>query len=659
MPSCRFADLREYLGSLPPPRPGTRRYFRGQSSHYPSMKPTGVRSAEKHPKWALWAFYSHFLAAHIWKPVSDRSSASEAGKAARTWLPGLDMGATDTEAMEAVDEVWSYAILQHYGPGSSFLDITRSLEVALWFALRPLESVEVQIPTWVTFSGTTWLRCAGHAETGYLYVFDLEPWVPGTPVRHGLVVDLEDAPPFFHSNRMRVQEACLVFADPEVDEGDLQSFLVADAHCPIAVQWPMEGTEGLERNVEDIFPGPDADVWYDRFLSIPLVASTEESDSTAPFEYPFSLNLYFPSDDRLLAPITVRNSIVAPYLLYPKIPLEFDLTTIRKLLPDWSEERLRSVVPILLEGPLMAATAPLPLWNPRLLIEDQAWETEVFTIDTYQMLGSASLENIFVEFSPLEASGWEERVPKELYRALWLIRDGTRYIITEFCQTWCNAANGQDGETPIMQIGPTASEFSEEENRFVRADDYYGPKGIKAFYCILEFLRFLSPELKAAAFPATILSSADRKPAYLGGAYRQLLRLVKPKSLVLRNHLMPRIAGSDFPFVGGLSRFEKSYAGYGTFFMQDYPEASWAEMAPSRIQSVLSKQEEIPTPLKTPFGTHWAASPFGEGGLMRQNMGAIFRYVDRRKARDGIAVETAAEFQRVVEEGFMAREQSE
>ena len=34
------------------------------------------------------------------------------------------------------DYVWIEAIAQHYGPGSPFLDVTKSLDVAAWFVLH-------------------------------------------------------------------------------------------------------------------------------------------------------------------------------------------------------------------------------------------------------------------------------------------------------------------------------------------------------------------------------------------------------------------------------------------------------------------------------------------------------------------------------------------
>ena len=55
--------------------------------------------------------------------------------------------ASDVESPGADAEnflLWTRVIAQHYGPGSTFLDVTYSADVALWFALHSLRAVRSQ-----------------------------------------------------------------------------------------------------------------------------------------------------------------------------------------------------------------------------------------------------------------------------------------------------------------------------------------------------------------------------------------------------------------------------------------------------------------------------------------------------------------------------------
>src|ERR1700686_4326376 len=104
-------SILDRLNSLHPP-PGCLRVFRGQSRDYGSLVPTALRPG------------------FSGKDTLLRQYASVAA-------PTLRHGAgADAPADIDVWTLWAYAIAQHYGPGTQFLDVTKSLDVALWFALH-------------------------------------------------------------------------------------------------------------------------------------------------------------------------------------------------------------------------------------------------------------------------------------------------------------------------------------------------------------------------------------------------------------------------------------------------------------------------------------------------------------------------------------------
>lgn len=618
-----FGELNCFIDGLPPPRQGLRRYFRGQCRHYSSMTATGMRSTAEAPKWALWKCYSTLLLAHQWSPLDDSVLGATASEQLRNFL-AEHHGNLDSDQMFNAMSVWQYAVGQHYGPGSHFLDISHSIETALWFALRNIEAVTVESPNQPTMSGTVWLRDGGKNELGgFLYVFDAAPWTPGEPLSHGHVVDLGTAPSFFDSARMRTQRGCLMYSDATVDGGDLQGFYQVAANCPIAVKWPMSEGIGLTRTIEEMFPGPEQDEWYRRFLSMPLTPRRRIRRSPAPFEHPMSLTLYLPSSAGELAKTTNPISILNPYLLHPALSQPDGSSTRARDLPEWMLELLRKAVPILLEGPVMASSTPKEMWHPGLLNRDQAIRTDVFDIDTFARLGYVDLDNIFVEFSPLERLGWEAAEPIEMTRAAWLMRKGDKYFFVLFGQTWSNySQTDKDGATPLIPVGPMQIEYSENHRRFEYLNasntrvpfESVGDPPVKCFYTLLELLRALSPTLKAFPFPSLVLSK-ESEVNFACVAARQICRLEKPDTPELRRHLVPRIAGSEEVYAG-FARADQSYAGIGYFFVEAQTASFFGEVDVKVIRDSLASASLDPESAKE-------NGPFGRQGWIRQKIGPM------------------------------------
>src|SRR6202011_4859051 len=115
-----YADLEAAIAALPSPSPGTVRVFRGQTKDYPSLAPSGLRRTPRAR--AIWHAYSGHLYAGLMVELREHT----------TELSMADLQAHD---------LWFHALAQHYGPGSDFLDVTHSLEIALWFALNKTKVV--------------------------------------------------------------------------------------------------------------------------------------------------------------------------------------------------------------------------------------------------------------------------------------------------------------------------------------------------------------------------------------------------------------------------------------------------------------------------------------------------------------------------------------
>jgi len=81
--------------------------------------------------------------------------------------------------------------------------------------------------------------------------FDAIAGAAATDLEDGTIFDLALAPPAFSSSpRIRAQQACLMYANSEVDGGDLSSLLVPGT--PLTVAWPLEGCPALERSTKGL-----------------------------------------------------------------------------------------------------------------------------------------------------------------------------------------------------------------------------------------------------------------------------------------------------------------------------------------------------------------------------------------------------------------------
>jgi hypothetical protein len=415
-----FADLQSRLAELDPPRTGMARVYRGQTTDFGRMLPSGLRGQPLRSE-AIFNAYTGVLANHLSSVVPGASS--------------------DPGAMANV-LLWTRSIAQHYGPGSDFLDVTKSIQVALWFAMHrivaasthhvfgPLGPVNAATDTFADAE----TQVIQVSDSGCLFVFDVPQIAKHSLLEHGTLIDLSNAPHIFASStRIRAQQACLIYADAELDDPDLCHFYACP---PIPVGRPLADCPEICARFSVLFPGPQDDNWYDRLLSVPWTSRLFPETSRVAVAPAIPVNLFVqaaidavdqPLVDRLIVvpPHNVRDSVLQgiDWCADPPHPLQ-------------KTHPLEKATRVLLEAPVLSTTPAVDtgLWNEGLLVEGP-WSTGVENDDGTGT--ELDLHNIFIEFSPLERVGWESVEhggPMELLRGVWLIRDQGLFVISLFTQ---------------------------------------------------------------------------------------------------------------------------------------------------------------------------------------------------------------------------------
>lgn len=409
-PLTNYNSLIRALDALGPAPSGTIRVYRGQTSDYPTLLPSGLRRSLR--KQAIWHSYSSILYQSL---LSELESTT--GELTLQML-------TDYA-------VWLNAVAQHYGPGSDYLDVTHSLEIALWFALNEYMTSKVEgiigppgppDPAHDHLSAGDVVRYTPWNDMGYLYVFDLPKWNSEKFTEVGTVVDVADAPDLFASSpRMRAQHACLVNCRGSVGTClDLKTRLVGGG--PIKVRRPMSGANGLDRSVSELFPSPAQDQWYSRFLCVPMAYSPESRPPKIRRSIP--VTAYFDeSSPQSFEEVRFCDVMIPPPLVHRWIGEQAqnsDASDPIRLVAD--------ATPIILEAPVLFPYAPADskLWHHGLLVSDLPSNVHVYDLETQLGDGEVKLENVLFEFSPLEQANWERVVrdnsPIRLLRAVGLRR---------------------------------------------------------------------------------------------------------------------------------------------------------------------------------------------------------------------------------------------
>ncbi len=489
--SLPIAEVRDYLGQLPPPREGLVRVYRGQGAHYGSILPTRLRAAPV-PSDRILRQYSMFAA-----DVLRESSGASAG-ASSLWMS------------------WTHAISQHYGPGTPYLDATTSIETAIWFALNRPEYVDVKEvrgrpgpidPRTDHIVETRWLRFVPRDE-GVIYVFDVRPWPNNGLIEHGMLVDLATAPTVFASStRMRNQSGCLIKADPAQAGGELSSFLVCE---PIRIRRSPGDLVGPGADV--LFPPPMLDPWYDRFLSLPWVPTADPGANRLRLVSPVPVTIYLPESRDQLQEVAQRQILLDPILLWPYLYKE-SLKADTWLPPQFKPPG--DAVHITLEMPAYALTPPLdgPWWNLEVLFTDLPERASVQDC-AGMLLGDAALDKVIFEFSPLELVAWDAAETigsnREFLRAIYFERTGTRLEVFSAIQ--------EVPQGKIRVAGPLTYEYDSAKRSLDGPPEF--PWTRKGLIACLTVLRELAEAPILSPFPKFMgLGVADYEVRLQGRAH--------------------------------------------------------------------------------------------------------------------------------------------
>ena len=521
--------------------------------------------------------------------------------------------------------LWVRAIKQHYGPGTEFLDVTHSVGLAAWFALHRMQAGEIQSvygppgafdPETDTVGVHALVRHVRFDEAAaYLYAIDA---VIGTTVgdrEHGTLFDLARAPAAFSSSpRIRAQQACLVYADVDVDGGDLSSLFVPGT--PLRVAWPLEGWPEANWSTNQIFPPTRDDEWYAKFVSIPLAPSLRKSKVQTVFDHPITVTLYQPegaggAEDRALFDDLMNRFVVQrPALLYPHTmkaiaSREFDTTS-----PLW--QRFAEATPLLLEGPMMTTIPPVDRLNLGLLPFGLAAAAPARDFVSGESAGQVSLRNVFIEVSALDATGWEtferDRPAVEIVRGIWLVTDNNRFFLTVFMHS---IAQGDYIAGPVevtYDMGDDRSaRFSipAEAGQKPLADI---PPVERWFAKALAFVRSLSPRWKLSAFAQLQVGDPSERVKSIARLEWALGEIVSLRSLPgpISSYCVLRQWDSDEPFYGDVGPASPvTQAGI------DVEGEPYAKQKPGelleRVEAELAARDERPPPVAA-GGTHRASA---------------------------------------------------
>jgi FRG domain len=402
-------ELRSYIDSLPPPPKGYVRIFRGQNRKY--VDPTGKhlllasahRPGKSYPERYAWNIYVNSLAQSLEFDEARKLSCREE---ATRYLEENKARSIGTWTF------WLNALSQHYGPGTHFLDVTRSLDIALWFASHKIKGGLQMMglngqPGTDEYDVRTENECISYEsndQDGWLYVLDVRESDSELVNEHGTLVDIEKtaSPIFQRATRLKIQQACLLYCDPKEEEGNCYRFKACE---PICVTRTMTRPSGfIVLRVTDLFPSPDRDEWYRRLINVPSVIKKYSGANAVTMKSALPVELYLDMQDpesELLSSIAKHLITVRPLLAYPKLSLtdagmqhatQFEETTLILM-----ESTFWSITPSVESGD----------WHEELLwknIGGQAASASGFSID----LDKKCLQNLFIEFSPLDIPNWYE-----------------------------------------------------------------------------------------------------------------------------------------------------------------------------------------------------------------------------------------------------------
>ena len=292
----RVADINELqhqLTRLDAPQLGSMRVFRGQSKrHSAGGVPDSLKAALHRA--ARSRYDEQWLTAARTALFGKKASDDRSGEYLNVWLP---------------------ALLQHYGPGSYFLDVTNDLDVALWFALHKYEHRKKQMR--LLFGGETahieielaWYESISGSKDGafdpVIYVIDVFRWPGFESPAHADLVAISELPAgqrvLNRATRLEKQAAYLLYASPEAISGpDL--VWAPRAAISFSPQFVL-GDRASAWQISDLFPPPRLDPCYASLMTFPLAIQ-----NPGHYGHPLNIPCFISSDE---AKRTAGNRVVS------------------------------------------------------------------------------------------------------------------------------------------------------------------------------------------------------------------------------------------------------------------------------------------------------------------------------------------------------------
>jgi hypothetical protein len=334
-----YKDLLSQCIALPKPAEEALRVYRGQTKEYPKIVSSLGRLRQGLP-----AEYSRVFFEHLFVKEAALNIVGELKHLPHFTFFDLDVQAQYFYLAEA--------LVQHYGYQTRYIDVTPSLETALWFATHRFRShademVGEKAPFRLTFPA--WYEPS--SEEGVLYVLDVRKWKQGMAISEGEYIDLVEIAPE-GVNRPRLQTGGVLYAPGlSSDHDDVSQFV--QAKFTIAFPWTEAGKDW---DTDYLFPSPEKDGIYSRLLHAPYlrtVRSVPNGPEETVWRRPCTIPEYYgnPADELRRQLYRTFDKKLTPTLYYPWLMRNLnELETS----PSWQvtlRPQFERASPILLERP--------------------------------------------------------------------------------------------------------------------------------------------------------------------------------------------------------------------------------------------------------------------------------------------------------------------
>jgi hypothetical protein len=452
------------------------------------------------------------------------------------WLGAMTMFAARDVVPDMVPDletslVWGPALVQHYGPGSHFLDVTHDIDVALWFAVHRYHEHWIMLKGGDDAAEPQDILCSvawsteisaleAHAVEGgpIIYVFDVEPWDGVGGPSHGQLVDLLALAPSRQladkAARIRLQSAALIYSRPGRPEG-------ANLHDAVSLRMicgpDFDPSQAAARRwVQDIYPPPADDPLYKALVEFPSLMRFDPPCLQQPLPVPFQLTRPLPLDESpnvkdlggdgsYASPKRMRFRLKPGPDLHVVLQLQEYLSLGQHMKPplfhpslmagDLGHVELASrtftvdqALPLILEAPLWSFAHGVD--SARHLA---GWIQSALPLGIADTIAGRATDNVYVEISPLDVVRLNQRASTDLMRALWVVRVGFDYAVTIF--------RTGEAETYSLTVryryNPEAGLFERQEIPELEGDlEAIVRSTLKALFITLTLLRDLSPGFK-------------------------------------------------------------------------------------------------------------------------------------------------------------------